>query len=79
MFIDFLLLLTYLFDCWYFAQLSSVLKTGHWQFHHQMPSHRTATYRADVVNRALISRDDVKRELGQVQTINCIEVSDSNE
>lgn len=42
-------------------------------------SHRPATYRADVVNRGLISRDDVKRQPGQVQTINCIEVSDSNE
>lgn len=42
-------------------------------------SHRPTTYQADVVNRALISRDDVKRQSGQVQTINCIEVSDSNE
>lgn len=33
----------------------------------------------DVVNPALISRDDVKRQSDQVQTINCIEVSDSNE
>lgn len=42
-------------------------------------SHRPATYPADVVNRVLISRDDVKRHSDQVQTINCIEVSDSNE
>lgn len=50
------------------------------QLHHRMmPSHRPATYRADVVNRALISRDDVKRQPGRVQTIKRIEVSDSNE
>lgn len=48
------------------------------QLHHRS-SHRPATYGADVVNRALISWDDVKRQPGQVQTINCIEVSDSNE
>ncbi|CAG4941233.1 unnamed protein product [Colias eurytheme] len=42
-------------------------------------SHRPTTYRADVVKCALISRDDVKRQSEQVQTINCIEVSDSNE
>lgn len=42
------------------------------QLHHRcrLSSHRPATCTADVVNRALISRDDLKRSPGKFKQLN---------